>query len=47
MCDECASSHGQAPMARVDYRDFRFEGEPVFESVPALHTHLAFYERAL
>ena len=42
-----AEQAGFREMARVDYRDFRFEGEPVFVNVPAPHTHLAFYERVL
>ena len=42
-----AEQAGFTEMARVDYRDFRVDGEPVFESVPAPHTHLAFYERVL
>lgn len=42
-----AERAGFIELARLDYRDFRFDGEPVFDSVSAPHTHLAFYERVL
>ena len=42
-----AERAGFIEVARLAYRDFRFDGQPVFGSVPAPHTHLAFYERVL
>jgi GNAT superfamily N-acetyltransferase len=42
-----AERAGFVEMARLDYRDFRFDDRLVFEGVPAPHTHLAFYEKVL
>jgi len=38
---------GFTEVARLVYRDYRFDGQPVFANVPEPHTHLAFYERVL
>jgi len=38
---------GFAEVARLAYRDFRFEGRPVFADVPSPHTHLVLYEKKL
>lgn len=38
---------GFEEVARLSYREFRFEGKALFAGIPLPHTHLAFYERKL
>jgi ribosomal protein S18 acetylase RimI-like enzyme len=50
---ECTGHYSQAAaeragfteITRLAYKDFRFDGRPVFDGVSAPHTHLALYER--
>ncbi len=42
-----AERAGFTEVTRLRYKDFRFEGRPVFAGVSAPHTHLALYEREL
>jgi GNAT superfamily N-acetyltransferase len=52
---ECTGHYSQSAarragfdeVARLAYRDFRFEGRPVFADVPSPHTHLVVYEKTL
>jgi GNAT superfamily N-acetyltransferase len=52
---ECTGHYSQSAarragfdeVARLAYRDFRFEGRAVFAAVPAPHTHLVLYEKKL
>ncbi len=40
-----AVKSGFQEMARVVYKDYRFEGRPVFERIPEPHSKFALYER--
>jgi GNAT superfamily N-acetyltransferase len=42
-----AERAGFTEVARLAYRDFRFEGRPLFASITLVHPHLAFYEKML
>jgi GNAT superfamily N-acetyltransferase len=42
-----AQRAGFKEVARLAYREFRFEGRPVFAEIGPPHTHLVLYERAL
>jgi GNAT superfamily N-acetyltransferase len=52
---ECTGQYSQAAaqragfkeVARLAYKDFRFEGEPVFARIGSPHTHLILYEKEL
>ena len=52
---ECTGHYSQAAaqragfkeMARLAYREFRFEGRPVFARIGPPHTHLVLYEKEL
>src|SRR5262249_7047698 len=44
---QAARRAGFQPMARVSYREHRFQGRPVFRSIPAPHAELLLLERVL
>ncbi|HZM36234.1 MAG TPA: GNAT family N-acetyltransferase [Burkholderiales bacterium] len=44
---KAAERAGFSEVSRLSYGDFRFDGRAVFAAVPAPHTHLAIYDRAL
>jgi hypothetical protein len=43
----CALATGFEERARVPYKEFLFEGRPVFASIPAPHEKVVLYERVL